>query len=161
MQNGVFLLNEQTCHEICTIETNIDDMNPEFYPFIMEKIMEQGAIDVFLTPIIMKKGRPGIKLSVLCQRQDEERFSLLILQETSSLGVRISYQHRRTIYREIVKVNTVYGEIPVKVARLEANKPPLRITPEYEYCKKAAQQYNLPINQVYEEVLKCAQAAIS
>ena len=154
-------MNSQIYDEICTIETNIDDMNPEFYPFVMEKIMDQGAIDVFLTPIIMKKGRPGIKLSILCRQQDEEKFSLFVLQETSSLGVRISYQNRRTLHREIIMVNTTFGEIAVKVARLAANQPILRITPEFEHCKIAAQQYGLPINEVYQEALKCAEAIIS
>ena len=150
-------MNNQTYDEICTIETNIDDMNPEFYPFVMEKIMQQGAIDVFLTPIIMKKGRPGVKLSVLCKQQDEEKFSLLILQDTSSLGVRISYQNRRTLYREMITVATSFGEIAVKVARLEPNQPILRITPEFEHCKEAALQYGVPIHKVYEEALLCAE----
>ncbi|SHK53559.1 nickel insertion protein [Desulforamulus aeronauticus] len=151
----------QTYNEICTIETNIDDMNPEFYPFVMEKMMQQGAIDVFLTPIIMKKGRPGIKLTVLCKQEDEEKFSLLILQDTSSLGVRISYQNRRTLFREMITVTTSFGEITVKIARLAQNQPILRITPEFEHCKKIALQYGVPIQNVYQEALRCAEKKYS
>ncbi len=151
----------QTYDEICTIETNIDDMNPEFYPFVMEKILQQGAVDVFLTPIIMKKGRPGVKLTVLCKQPDEEKFSLLILQDTSSLGVRISYQNRRTLFREMITVTTSFGAIAVKIARLAPNQPILRITPEFEQCKKTALQYGVPIQNIYQEALMCAEKMYS
>jgi len=144
--------------EIATLETNIDDMNPEFYPYIMELFLKKGALDVFLTPVIMKKGRPGTKLSVLCKTGDVKYLANLILKETSTLGVRIGYQNRTTALREMMKVNTRYGPVGVKVARLHPGEPVLRITPEYEDCKAAAQAYGVPISQVYQETLKEADA---
>lgn len=144
--------------EIAALETNIDNMNPEFYPYIMEKYFSQGALDVFLTPIIMKKGRLGTKLSVLCKPGDVNIFAELILKETSSLGVRIGYHNRIIALRETAKVNTSYGPIGIKIARLAPGEPVLRITPEYEDCKAAAKTYGIPISRVYQETLKAAEA---
>ncbi|MEW6697394.1 MAG: LarC family nickel insertion protein [Bacillota bacterium] len=141
---------------IALLETNIDDMNPEFYPYIMEKFLSQGARDVFLTPIIMKKGRPGTKLSVLCKPVDAKIFAESILKETSSLGVRIGYQHRMIACRETTKVDTPYGAIGLKIARLAPGEPMLRMTPEYEDCKTAAQLYGVPISQVYQQTIQAA-----
>lgn len=143
--------------EVATLETNIDDMNPEFYPYLVEKFLAQGALDVYLTPIIMKKGRPAVKLSILCRPSTVQLFAELLLKESSSLGIRISYQDRRIASREIIRIETAYGPIKVKIARLDPNSPILRVTPEYEDCKKAALMYNVPINQVYQESIKNSQ----
>ncbi|WP_027352116.1 nickel pincer cofactor biosynthesis protein LarC [Desulfotomaculum nigrificans] len=149
-----------TGDRVAVLETNIDDMNPEFYPFIIERLLSQGALDAFLTPIIMKKGRPAIKLSVLCKQDDVAHITDLMLKESSTLGIRISYQNRRIAFREIVQVNTTYGEIKVKVSRLTPGAPILRITPEYEDCRAMALAANVPISKVYSAALEEAEAKL-
>lgn len=141
---------------IALLETNIDDMNPEFYPFAMEKLLTQGSLDVFMTPVIMKKGRPGVKLSVLCRPSDVSRLAEALIKETSSLGVRVSYQNRRIALRERIDVATPYGKVGVKVARLEPGGPVVNSKPEFEDCKGAAQTHNIPIQEVYLAALKAA-----
>ncbi|CCO08331.1 LarC family nickel insertion protein [Desulforamulus hydrothermalis] len=147
--------------KIATIETNIDDMNPEIYPYIMDILLKKGALDVFLTPLIMKKGRPGSKLTVLCRPGDIKMLADIVLRETSSLGLRISYQDRITAWREVTKVTTRYGAIGVKIARRQAGAPVLRVTPEYEDCQAAAAAYGVPISQVYQEAYREAEKLIT
>ncbi|GAB6159123.1 nickel pincer cofactor biosynthesis protein LarC [Desulfotomaculum varum] len=147
--------------KVATLETNIDDMNPELYPYIMDLLLKEGALDVYLTPLIMKKGRPGSKLSVLCRQGDVKMLADIILRETSSLGLRISYQDRITAWREVIKVTTRYGCIGVKIARRHAGAPVLRVTPEYEDCQTAAAAYGVPISQVYLEACREAEKLIN
>ncbi|ABO51817.1 protein of unknown function DUF111 [Desulforamulus reducens MI-1] len=147
--------------EIAVLETNIDDMNPEFYPYIQDKFLKSGALDVFLTPIIMKKGRPGVKLSVLCKPFQTEKLCNLLLTETSSLGVRICYQNRKIAHRETKKVETRFGLVTVKVARLRKDAPILRITPEYEDCKRIALDQDIPIGEVYSETMKASEILVT
>lgn len=131
------------------IETNIDDMNPEIYDYVMERLFSRGALDVFLTPIYMKKNRPAVKLSVLAESNKLDDVIEIIFNETSTFGIRISDVARRTLQRKIVKVKTRYGAISVKVGSV--NGEIKSISPEYEGCKKAAMKYNVPLKAVYEE----------
>jgi len=159
MVGNVF--DAQLKDDIAVLETNIDDMNPEFYPFILEKLLSQKALDVYLTSIIMKKGRPGVKLSVLCRPEDVHSLTELIIKETSSLGVRISYQNRRIAHRENVKIPTPYGDVHVKLARMFPGEPVMRVTPEYEDCRTVALASGIPINEVYLVALKEARKKYS
>jgi uncharacterized protein (TIGR00299 family) protein len=131
------------------IETNIDDMNPQVYDYLIEKLMLQGAQDVYLTPIIMKKGRPAILLSVLTDTSKTDAVLDTIFRETTSIGVRIRETGRKKLDREIREVDTIYGTIRVKVSK--RGKEVLTITPEYEDCKKAAEEKDIPLQQVMEE----------
>lgn len=134
------------------LETNIDDMNPEIYSYIMPLLFEQGALDVFYTNIIMKKNRPGIKLSVLCHMDDMEAIENIIFHETTTLGIRKYQVDREILERSSEKVETIYGEIRVKVAK--KNHKTVKAAPEYEDCRRIASENNIPLKDVYDMV-KC------
>ncbi|MBI5676134.1 MAG: nickel pincer cofactor biosynthesis protein LarC [Nitrospirae bacterium] len=131
---------------VTVIETNIDDMNPQVYEYVMERLFKEGALDVFLTQIIMKKGRPGIKLSVLCDDNKREKLIEIILNETTSIGVRFYRAERKTLHREIKSVNTSLGKVNVKVSY--SGKKLKKDFPEYEDCRKAARKHNVPLLEV-------------
>src|SRR5207249_3974359 len=121
---------------VAVIETNIDDMNPELFGDVMERVLAAGALDVFWTPVQMKKNRPGTLVTVLCERQATDRLAELLLSHTTSFGVRIHEAQRRKLTREIVKVPTRYGEIECKIGRLGGRV--VQRSPEFESCKRAA-----------------------
>jgi pyridinium-3,5-bisthiocarboxylic acid mononucleotide nickel chelatase len=131
------------------IETNIDDMSPQVYDYLIEKLMQQGAQDVYLTPIIMKKGRPAILLSVLTDKTNTDVVLDTIFRETTSIGVRIREVGRKKLFREIREVDTVYGKIRIKISK-RADEV-LTITPEYEDCRRIAEERQIPLKQVMEE----------
>ena len=131
------------------IETNIDDMNPQVYDYVIEKLMQQGAQDVYLTPIIMKKGRPAILLSVLTDKAKRDAVLDTIFRETTSIGVRIREVGRMKLVREIKEVVTRFGKIRIKVSKLSDET--LTATPEYEDCRKIAEEQQAPLKKVIEE----------
>lgn len=133
------------------IECNIDDMNPEMYEYIMELLFKNGALDVYLTPIIMKKSRPGIKLNVLYTSDKEENIKKIILTETTTLGFRKYKVERDMLKRDFSKIETKYGPVTIKNAYYK-NKI-IKSKPEYEECKKIALENNININEVYKEVI--------
>jgi uncharacterized protein (TIGR00299 family) protein len=144
--------SQKACEEAFVIECNIDDMNPELYDYVMEKLFALGAMDVFMTPIIMKKGRPGIKLSVLCNIRDEGKMTEALLRETSTLGVRKYKVEKTMLNREFSKVSTKYGEVTVKASLLNGER--IKCKPEYDDCKRLAKENNLSINEIYSEINK-------
>ncbi len=150
---------EQPFHhdELVILETNIDDMNPEVYPFVMEKLMEAGALDVYLTPIIMKKGRPGILLSVMVERSRLEIAMNILLRETSSLGARIQTLERRKLPRTQKQVNTSLGTVTVKSIVRDGKE---KLVPEFEECKRLASEKGLPLVEVYKILEKNLQSYI-
>jgi hypothetical protein len=139
---------------VCLIETNIDDMNPQIYDHLFEKLFEGGALDVYLTNIQMKKNRPAIKLSVLSNRTTLNRIIKIISDETTTLGIRIQEIKRITADRRIEHVATKFGKIKIKVGKFSDSA--LNISPEFEDLKKAANKHNVPLKAVYREVLKNA-----
>lgn len=134
------------------LETNIDDMNPEIYSYIMPLLFEQGALDVFYTNIIMKKNRPGIKLSVLCHMDDMETIENIIFHETTTLGIRKYLVDRNILERSSKKVETPYGEIRIKLAKKDHKI--IKAAPEYEDCRRIANENNIPLKDVYHMVDK-------
>lgn len=137
---------------VAVVETNLDDINSEILGNFVEKALAEGALDVFHTPIQMKKNRPGVLLTVLCSVNDADRFSELVLRETSAFGVRRSTAERRKLKRESITVKTGFGEVTVKVGRL--NGKVVQVAPEFESCKKLAQQTGAPLKQIYEAALR-------
>ncbi|MFQ5769351.1 MAG: nickel pincer cofactor biosynthesis protein LarC [bacterium] len=135
---------------IVIIETNIDDMNPQFYDHIMAKLLQNGALDVYLTNILMKKNRPAIKLTVLGNRCDKDKLINTLFQETTSIGVRIRQENRQVLQREMQQVETKYGKVKVKISTL--NGEVINCVPEYEDCLKIAKAHNLPLKEVYGEI---------
>ncbi|MDP7349701.1 MAG: nickel pincer cofactor biosynthesis protein LarC [Nitrospinota bacterium] len=136
--------------EIFVLETNIDDMNPEFYDVVMEKLFQAGAVDVFLTPIIMKKNRPATKLSVLTQQQNVEMLANEVLKNTTSFGIRFYPVERVMLEREFQEIETVLGKVKVKIGKRDGEV--CHISPEYEHCKKISREQGIPIKKVYEEI---------
>lgn len=138
---------------VTVLETNVDDMNPEMLGYLMERLFEAGALDVFFTPIQMKKNRPAVKVSVIARRGDEGRMAELMLSETSTIGVRMFEARRLKLPREVVEVDTPYGRVKVKVSRMGEV---VKIAPEYDSCKEAARKAGVPLRVVYEAALKSA-----
>ena len=134
------------------LETNIDDMNPQIYEYVMDKLFASGALDVYLTPIIMKKGRPAAMLSVLSKRDNVKKLSDIIFRETTSIGLRVQEIGRIKAEREIKEIKTKYGNARVKIAF--DGKEILGITPEYEDCKRIAVKKGIPLKKVIEEIKK-------
>jgi pyridinium-3,5-bisthiocarboxylic acid mononucleotide nickel chelatase len=131
------------------IETNIDDMNPQIYDHLIEKLMRQGAQDVYLTPIIMKKGRPAILVSVLSDKAKSTALIDSLFRETTSIGVRIQEVGRNKLVREIQEIETVYGKIRIKISK--RGNDILTATPEYEDCRSIAEQNKVPLKTVMDE----------
>ncbi len=137
--------------QLLVLETNIDDFNPEFYEYVMERLFAEGARDVALVPMQMKKNRPGILLWVLCDPSTREKLSGIIFAETSTLGIRSYPVTRTALRREIKEVATVYGTVRVKVAYTPDGR--MNRAPEYEDCKRLARERAVPLKLVYEAAL--------
>jgi uncharacterized protein (TIGR00299 family) protein len=142
---------------VAVLETNLDDISAEVLGQFMETALAVGALDVFHTPIQMKKSRPGVLLTVLCAEQEADQFAELILRETSAFGVRRTTAERRKLRREFTTVPTRFGDVTVKIGRL--NGEVLQAAPEFESCKNAAKKANVPLKQVYEAAVRAAGAA--
>lgn len=134
---------------ITIIETNIDDMNPQIYEYVIEKLFKAGALDVYLTQVIMKKGRPGVKLTVLCNDKEREALTNIILKETTTIGLRFYEAQRKTLKRDIKRIDTEFGKVKFKVSK-SGNKT-IRITPEYEDCKRLAKKFDMPLIEVMKK----------
>lgn len=132
------------------IETSIDDMTPEIFGFVMERLFAEGALDVNLIPVFMKKNRPGTQLQVLCHQDTREPLIHIILTETSTLGVRYYPVERRLLDREAMTLETLYGKVAAK--KVKTPDGDFRITPEYEACREIAQKNHIPIRTVYEKI---------
>lgn len=140
--------------ELVVVETNLDDLNPELYEHVIERLLSAGAHDVYLAPVHMKKNRPGIVLSVLCGADDCEQLSAIVLNETSAIGVRYYPVRRRLLNRLIREVTTAFGPVRVKVALAPDGHE--NLAPEYEDCKRVAVQKGIPIKHVYQAALAAA-----
>ena len=138
--------------EIAVIEANLDDMNPQIYGYFLEKALAAGALDVFTTPVQMKKNRPGTLLTLLCKPHDTNALMSLVFAETTTLGARTYRAQRRTLPRETVNVHTQYGEVRIKVSRVNGSIH--HVAPEYEDCRKLAAEKNVPLQQVIQEALR-------
>ena len=135
------------------LEANLDDMNPEVYGYLFERLLEAGARDVYVTAVLMKKNRPGHVLSVLVDPAQTEQIADLILSETTSLGVRYHVVDRRMLARSSIRVSTEYGDVSVKVAHLPDRQ---RSAPEYEDCARLARDHSVPFQSVYDAALAAA-----
>ena len=140
---------------IVVLETNLDDISPQVLGDVMERALAAGALDVFHTPIQMKKNRPGVMLSVLCAPEDAERLSRLLLTDTTAFGVRRTEAQRLKLEREIVKVKTAFGAVEVKLGRLDGRV--VSASPEFESCKRAAAKTKAPVRRVITAALAQAE----
>lgn len=145
---GELVTDAQTDSPIL-LETNIDDMTPEIYGYIIDRLLEAGARDAYLTPIIMKKGRPGIQLSALVDPHKEKEITDIIFSETTTLGMRRMPVQRHMLERRSDTVETPLGTVRVKIANVNGKE---RITPEYDDCARIAREKGVPILDVYRAV---------
>jgi len=141
---------------IAVLETNLDDVSGEILGHFVETALAAGALDVFHTPVQMKKNRPGVLLTVLCAEAGADRFSELILRETTAFGVRRTLAERRKLRREFATVQTPFGGVTVKIGRLGGKL--VQAAPEFESCKKIAVREKIPLKRIYEAALKAVQA---
>jgi pyridinium-3,5-bisthiocarboxylic acid mononucleotide nickel chelatase len=137
---------------LALLECNIDDMSPELYEHVLGLLFDQGAVDAWLTPVIMKKGRPGTQIGVLCAETLAPALTATLLVETTTLGVRRQAVARTALPRSSREVATEYGPIPVKVALQDGR--PLKAKPEYEVCRRIAVERGIPMRLVYEAVAR-------
>jgi pyridinium-3,5-bisthiocarboxylic acid mononucleotide nickel chelatase len=138
--------------EISVIEANLDDMNPQIYGYFLERALAAGALDVYTMPVQMKKNRPGTLLTVLCKPPDTNMLTSLIFAETTTFGVRVTTAQRRILPREHVCVSTTFGDVRIKLSRV--NGRILHVSPEFEDCRKLAIEKNVPLQQVINEALR-------
>jgi uncharacterized protein (DUF111 family) len=141
---------------VAVLETNLDDINAEILGNFVEEALAAGALDVFHTPIQMKKNRPGVLLTVLCAEAEADRFSELMLRETSTFGIRRYTAERRKLMREFKTVQTPHGKVIVKLGKLDGRI--VQAAPEYESCRKLAQETKLPLKQIYAAANKAIEA---
>ncbi len=137
---------------VVVLETNLDDINAEILGYFANRAFAEGALDVFHTPIHMKKNRPGVLLTVLCAAADADPLTEMMLRETSAFGVRRSVAERRKLRREFAAVKTRYGEVTIKVGKL--NGKIVQAAPEFESCRKVAEEAKVPLKAVYEAAQK-------
>ena len=154
-ETGSSVTHDWETDSIITLQTNLDDISSELLGRFMEQALTAGALDVFYTSIQMKKNRPGILLSVLCASGDADKFTEMIVRETTAFGVRRYTTERRKLKREVVRVRTSFGEVEVKIGRLDGKT--VQIAPEFESCRELADRGKVPLKQVYEAALKAAQ----
>ena len=146
--------NDWETDTISVLETNLDDISSEVLGDFVERALKAGALDVIHTAIQMKKNRPGVQLSVLCAEGDADKFSEMILRETSAFGVRRTLTERRKLQRETKTVSTPHGEVTVKLGLL--NGEVVQVAPEYESCRAIAAQADVPLKAVYDAAVAAA-----
>jgi pyridinium-3,5-bisthiocarboxylic acid mononucleotide nickel chelatase len=148
----------ESSYPLVLIETNIDDMNPQMFGHVMNRLFSAGALDVYLTPIYMKKNRPATLLGVVARREDEPVLAKIILTETSTLGMRVQPVYRYTAQREMKTVETRFGPVPVKLKLLDGR--PIQATPEYDVCAKIAEERGVAISEVYTAAVVAGSALV-
>ncbi|MFH1755840.1 MAG: nickel pincer cofactor biosynthesis protein LarC [Candidatus Latescibacterota bacterium] len=137
-----------TPRRVCIITSTIDDMNPELYGFVMEKLFAIGALEVYYNSIMMKKNRPGLEMTIITEEADLDHIAQFVLSNTTTLGLRVNREERVELRRERTQVDTPFGPVDIKVGHLADGK--VKISPEYESCRKAAEQYGVPLMDVFD-----------
>jgi pyridinium-3,5-bisthiocarboxylic acid mononucleotide nickel chelatase len=137
---------------VSVLEANLDDLNPQVFGYVMDRLMDSGALDVFGTPVQMKKGRPGMLLTVLCRTEDAQKLTNILFAETTTLGVRMREERREVLMRRAVEVKTPWGEVRMKVANL--NGTVMNYAPEYEDCRRIASEKGVPLKTVMQEAIR-------
>ncbi len=137
---------------ITVLEANLDDLNPQIFAYVVERLLQEGALDAYGVPVQMKKGRPGMVLTVLCKNENVRKLNRLILSETTTLGVRRRQEERETLTREWTTVATPWGDVRIKVAWM--NGQVTNSAPEFEDCKRIAKEHGVPLKAVMQEAMQ-------
>jgi pyridinium-3,5-bisthiocarboxylic acid mononucleotide nickel chelatase len=148
---GETLENKVSGHDALHLECNIDDMNPEFFEYIADRLFKAGASDVFISNIIMKKGRPGIILNVICETESADIIKNIIFTESTSLGIRTFPFRKDTLARKFETIQTIYGDITIKRSYYYGKE--VSCKPEYEECRKIAAEKGIPVKEVYNNIM--------
>jgi uncharacterized protein (DUF111 family) len=139
---------EHAAPQVCIITSTIDDMNPESYGYIMEKLFDHGALEVYYNPVMMKKNRPGLEITIITEEVDVHRLSDFLFSNSTTLGVRINREERIELPRRRSSVDTSYGAVEVKIAQRPGGIE--TVSPEYESCRAAADKANVSLLDIYE-----------
>ncbi len=146
-------LAAKTASETVTVlEANLDDLNPQVFGYVMDRLFEEGALDAFVVPVQMKKNRPGTLVTVLCKPEEASRLTQLIFSETTTLGVRRRDEMRQTLARRWENVRTPWGEVRIKIASM--NGTVTNYAPEYEDCRRIAAEHHVPLKTVMQEAAR-------
>jgi pyridinium-3,5-bisthiocarboxylic acid mononucleotide nickel chelatase len=137
---------------ISVLEANLDDLNPQVFGYVMDRLLAEGALDAFGMPVQMKKNRPGLILTVLCKPQDADKLTQIIFAETTTLGVRRRVEERRTLARRWESVHTAWGDVRIKIASM--NGTVTNYAPEYEDCRRIAEEHHVPLKTVMQEAAR-------
>ena len=146
---------EKAGHEALLIECNIDDMNPEFFEYLSEKLFKAGAADVFFTNIMMKKGRPGIVVNVICEKESADPVKNILFTESTSLGIRSFPFDKDTLVRKFETIQTTYGEVRIKRSFYKDKE--VSVKPEYDDCKRIASDTGIPLKEIYNNIIALLQ----
>jgi uncharacterized protein (TIGR00299 family) protein len=146
------LATKTASETITVLEANLDDLNPQVFGYVMDRLFEEGALDAFGMPVQMKKNRPGMVLTVLCKPEDASKLTQLIFTETTTLGVRRRDEMRQTLARRWANVGTPWGEVRIKIASM--NGTVTNYAPEYEDCRRIAAAHHVPLKQVMQEAAR-------
>lgn len=145
-------MNRYDAAHLKVLECNLDDMNPEYYPHLLDQLFSAGARDAWITPIIMKGGRPGACLSVLCEEQVEEALLSVLFQQSTTLGIRSREVKRYQLERKTQDVDTSLGKVTLKIGS-DRSGTECNVAPEYSSCRKLAEKHGIPLKRVYEEAI--------
>jgi uncharacterized protein (TIGR00299 family) protein len=152
LQAGELTAMEGQRETISVLEANVDDMNPQVFGYLLERALDSDALDVFGTPVQMKKSRPGMLITVLCKPEDAQRLANLIFSETTTLGVRMREEKRAVLLRQSVNVTTQWGDVRIKIASLNGARS--NYAPEFEDCRRIAEANRVPLKQVMQEAVR-------
>lgn len=150
VEEGVDLTSEES--SVLVVEANIDDMNPQIYGHLQERLLAMGVLDVFVAPVQMKKNRPGVLLTVVVPKELIEAVSTVLFEETTTIGVRFHPAQRKTLVREVEEIQSEFGKVNVKVSRL--NGRIVNFSPEYEDCRKLAVEHKVPYKWIQSRVIQ-------
>ena len=137
---------------ISVLEANLDDLNPQVFGYVMDRLLEEGALEAFGVPVQMKKNRPGMLLTVLAKPEDAARLMQIIFSETTTLGVRRRDESRQTLARKWITVTTRWGEVRLKIASM--NETVTNYAPEYDDCRRIAAEHQVPLKDVMQEAVQ-------
>jgi len=146
------LATKTASETITVLEANLDDLNPQVFGYVMDRLLEEGALDVFGMPVQMKKSRPGMLLTILCKPENASKLTQLIFTETTTLGVRGRDEMRQTLARRWENVRTPWGEVKIKIASM--NGTVTNYAPEYEDCRRIAAKHHVPLKTVIQEATR-------
>jgi uncharacterized protein (TIGR00299 family) protein len=146
------LAGKVSLETITVLEANLDDLNPQIFGYLMDRLLEQGALDAFGLPVQMKKNRPGMLLTVLCRPQDASKLLQIIFAETTTLGVRQREENRHALARQWTTVTTQWGDVRLKIASM--NGTVTNYAPEYEDCRRIAAEHHVPLKNVMQDAMQ-------